>query len=297
MGHSSYSFSDRTVRSVDAGYSTKSISDIFVQSRSRRIYEKMNPANVAVRESRDSDAHPETVPVQLYLDVTGSMGSIPHMFIKEGLPKMISGIIQAGVPDVALMFGAIGDHECDSYPLQVAQFESGDAELDYWLTHTYLEGGGGGNAGESYALAWYFAGNHVSTDAFEKRNKKGFVFTIGDEPVLKSYPARAISHLMEKTAALAQSATVEELLERAQEQNHVYHIHIAHSNSSRQDRVIGPWKDLLGENLMIVDDYTQIPKIIADKIVQMTDSDTGGYVLKEKPVVTSTVPKPIEEIL
>ena len=146
MGHGSYSSTDRLARSVDAGYHTKSVSDIFVQQSKRSIYEKMDPANVEVREACDSEEHPNVVPVQLYLDVTGSMGKIPHMFIKDGLPTMISEIIQAGVPDVALMFGAVGDHECDSFPLQVAQFESGDEELDYWLTHTYLEGGGGGNA-------------------------------------------------------------------------------------------------------------------------------------------------------
>ena len=86
------------------------------------------------------------------------------------------------------MFGAIGDHECDSCPLQVGQFESGDVELDMWLTRTFLEKGGGGNNGESYGLAWFMANNFIRTDAKDKRQQKGFVLTIGDEPVLHNYP-------------------------------------------------------------------------------------------------------------
>ncbi|STD12570.1 hypothetical protein [Chryseobacterium carnipullorum] len=40
----------------------------------------------------------------------------------------MGGIIQGGVPDPALLFLGIGDHECDAYSLQVGQFESGDEE-------------------------------------------------------------------------------------------------------------------------------------------------------------------------
>ena len=66
-------------------------------------------------------------------------------------------IIQSGIKDPQVLFLAIGDHECDTSPLQVGQFESSDELLEHWLTHVWLEGGGGGNRGESYALAWHFA--------------------------------------------------------------------------------------------------------------------------------------------
>lgn len=147
MGFTSYSTTDRIIRATTSGFYSKSSSDIFSQSKERKIHEQMNPANIVFRECCDSEAHPNTIPVQLYLDVTGSMGKIPHELIKDGLPTMVGSLIQNGIKDVSLMFGAIGDHECDKFPLQVAQFESGDAELDMWLTRTYLEGGGGGNAG------------------------------------------------------------------------------------------------------------------------------------------------------
>ena len=108
----------------------------------------------------------------------------------------MGGLIQNGIPDPTLLFLAIGDHECDKSPLQVGQFESGDPELDLWLTRTWLEKGGGGNAGESYLLAHYFAAYHTDIDAYNKRGKRGFLFTVGDEPGLTSLPGRVIDEIM-----------------------------------------------------------------------------------------------------
>jgi hypothetical protein len=267
MGYASYSVSDRTTKARSAGYFTKSSNEIFTQSVERKIHEQMNPSGVVIRESRDSDTHPNTIPIQLYLDVTGSMGRIPHELIKDGLPTLMGSLTQNGVPDAALMFGAIGDHECDKFPLQIAQFESGDDELDMWLTRTYLEGGGGGNEGESYLLAWYFAANHVKTDAFDKRNKKGFVFTIGDEPCLKSLPINAVKGVMNESAIGQKTYTREDLLETAQKQNHVFHIHVNHGGRSL-DR---GWKELLGDNLIETSDPKSIAKIISEAILSKLD--------------------------
>ena len=262
MGYGKYSLDDRTVRATTMGYSTKSRDDIFIQNKKRMIHEQMNPKGVALRESCDSEKHPNTTTIQLYLDDTGSMGNIPHELIKEGLPTLIGSLIQNGVEDVALMFGAVGDHECDSYPLQVGQFESGDAEMDMWLERTYLEGGGGGNEGESYLLAWYFAANHVRTDAFDKRGKKGFVFTIGDEPCLRTLPASAVKAIMGDSSAAQGSLTREKLLEEVQKKNNVYHIHINHGHGMDV-----AWKNMLGQHAIEIYDYTLVGKTISDIIL------------------------------
>lgn len=264
MGHSSYSLNDRNVRSASMGYTTKTVNQIFEQNTKRRVHELMSPSGILKRECRDSEAHPNAIPVQLYLDVTGSMGHIPHQMIKDGLPTLMGSLIQNGVGDVSLMFGCIGDHEADSVPLQVAQFESGDAELDMWLTRSYLEGGGGGNAGESYLLAWYFGANHVSTDAFTKRGEKGFIFTIGDEPCLRNLPVSAVKHIMGDTAVGQGNYTREELLAAAQKENHVYHIHINHGSRGAADAA---WKEMLGANLIEITDYTTISKVISELIM------------------------------
>ncbi|KKM94051.1 hypothetical protein LCGC14_1202110, partial [marine sediment metagenome] len=153
MGGGSYSVDDRMTRSISAGYHTKSRQEIFTQAT---INSAMNPHGITVRESRDSDEHPDSLAIVLALDVTGSMGSVPHYLVKDGLPHIVDGIIKSGIPDPQILFLGIGDHECDRSPLQVGQFESSDELLDKWLTDVWLEGGGGGNDGESYMLAWYF---------------------------------------------------------------------------------------------------------------------------------------------
>ena len=280
MGYSSYSSTARNIRSEAFAYDTAPINTIFTQQREQKAHKDMLPKNVEFREARDSAEHPNTVPIQLYLDVTGSMGSIPHSLIKDGLPKLISNLIQRGVPDVALMFGAIGDHECDNYPLQISQFESGDAELDMWLTRTYLEGRGGGNYGESYALAWYFAGYHTRTDAFDKRNKKGFVFTIGDEPYLQDYPISAIKDIMGDSCAVQDTMSAAELYAAACEKNHVFHINLKHGYSRKAD---DSWKQLMGDSLIEITDYNTLPQVIADTVLQNTDeSETVDVVVETK---------------
>ncbi|MBZ4037404.1 hypothetical protein K6T82_21770 [Flavobacterium sp. 17A] len=264
MGGTRYDFGARESRAKKVGYASKSAAEIFTQNALHMAHESMNPNGVIFREARDSDVHPNTVPIILGLDVTGSMGHIPHELIKDGLPKLMGGIIQGGVPDPALLFLGIGDHECDRYPLQVGQFESGDEELDMWLTRTYIEGGGGGNAGESYLLAWYFAAFHTKTDAFEKRGQKGLLFTVGDEPGLKTLPASAIKEIMGQGQ---QTYTHLELLAEAQKRYDVYHISVLHSGQAINADV--EWKELLGQNCLSIEDHREIPnvikKIICDK--------------------------------
>lgn len=257
MGGTRYNIDDRSSRAKAAGYASKSMNEIFTQNAERKAHESMNPNGITFREARDSAIHPNSYPIILGLDVTGSMGHIPHELVKEGLPKLMGGIIEGGVPDAALLFLSVGDHECDGYPLQVGQFESGDKELDMWLTRTYIEGGGGGNAGESYLLAWYFAAFHTKTDAFEKRKQKGLLFTIGDEPDLKTLPASAIQEIM---GSGEQTYSNVELLAEARKRYEVFHISVLHSDQAKLADI--GWKELLGQNCISVEDYKDIPNII-----------------------------------
>jgi len=260
MGSSVYNTVLRSERAVHLGYTTASVNEIFTQNNLRTIHESMEPKKALIRESRDSETHPNSVPIIIALDVTGSMGKIPHQLVKDGLPTLMSGIIQNGIPDPQVLFLAVGDVTCDHHPLQVGQFESGDEELDMWLTRTYLEGGGGGNDGESYSLAWHYAANHTVTDAWEKRKQKGFLFTIGDEPIHSSFTKKYLNEIFGDD--YQGNTKNEDLLEAAQMMYNVYHIHVAETSAGK--RSLEFWKNLMGQHCISVESHTEIPKVIAN---------------------------------
>jgi hypothetical protein len=281
MGWGAYSLEERALRSEKIGYSTKSAREIFSQ---RSINNAMNPHGVIVRESRDSAEHPESLSIVLALDVTGSMGSIPHHLVKEGLPTIMGRIIQSGTKDPQLLFLAVGDHECDRSPLQVGQFESSDELLDKWLTDVYLEGGGGGNMGESYLLAWYFDAFHTAIDCFEKRGQKGFLFTIGDEPTLPEIPAPALKKLMGEGQHQTWSAA--ELLDKARQRYHVFHLHIRETSSGSRKEVMDGWKQLMGDQLIILAHHEDVSKVIPEIIAAKAEKAAPASApLPQTPVI------------
>ena len=261
MGGGGYSSVDRGVRHMAMGTATKSNAENF---KSRSVTREMTTVGLDFRESRDSDEHPNSVAIIIALDVTGSMGSVPSHMVKHGLPTMMDEIIKAGNPDPQVLFMGIGDHECDRSPLQVGQFESSDELLDKWLMDTYLEGGGGGNDGESYLLAWYFAARHTKIDCFEKRKKKGFLFTIGDEHNLRSVPGPVLEKLMGKGGQYGTLLEASTLLEEARKMYDVYHIHTTETSSGKREIVPETWKQLMGDHLIVVQSSDHISGIIAE---------------------------------
>jgi len=262
MGGGSYNTSIRTTRAFASGYYTKPSFQLF----SNNMNKDMNPKDVKVRESCDSTEHPKSLAIILALDTTGSMGSIPKTLIRDGLPGIMDGIIKAGIPDPQVLFMGVGDHECDSAPLQVGQFESSDELLDKWLTSLYLEGGGGGNAGESYHLAWYFAAMHTKIDCFDKRGEKGFLFTIGDEPVLRDLPEANLKAIMGDGVYADYDSL--DLADLARSNYNVFHIHVKEGSNGTYQGVMDGWKQLMGDNLLIVDDHTKIPQLIAETVAK-----------------------------
>lgn len=272
MGYGSYSDSRATTYS--AKLKTKSAGEIF----SKGFNSAMNPFEVEMRESRDSVDHPESFPIIIALDVTGSMGSIPLFLIKEGLPTIMKKIMDAGIKDPQVLFMGVGDHTCDEAPLQVGQFESSDELLNKWLTEIWLEGRGGGNDGESYFLPWYFTKN-VTTDHLEKRGKKGVLITIGDEPVLKEISESSLNKIV---GGQNQKFTATEMLDMAEKKFEVFHLHMGNTKSGSRDDVRAGWKQLMSDNCVIVENRETVADRIVDVVINVFKSQHGTV----KPVVT-----------
>jgi len=257
----------------------------------------MIPKGVTLREARDSEAHPDSFPGILGLDVTASMGHVPHDLIKTGLPKLMGSLIQGGCPDISLCFVAFGDHEVDRAPLQIGQFESGDSELDMWLERTWLEGGGGGNAGESYLLVWAFAAFVCDTDHWDKRGHKGVLVTVGDEPNLQTLPTSAAVEIFGEQARdwwQGSSITADALLRLAQEKWEVFHLHVQHGSRWRgSDQALAQWRDRLGQQAIEVDGAEGVPEAVVNAVLSRMDAIVPPATTSTQEV--STTPATEEE--
>lgn len=267
MGGGSYSYLAASNRSCE--YTSFAASDYSYLDREvftkRSLDEKMDIKG-KIRESRDSEEHPNAFPIIIALDVTGSMGTIPKKLITKGFPELMKKIMDEGIEHAQVCFMGVGDDEFDQAPIQVGQFETSDLLQEQWLKSIWIESGGGSNIGESYSLPWYVAARHTSIDSFEKHGKKGVLITIGDEPVLETIPKK---HLQELFGEGQSDVNATDILNEARKKWDVYHINVIDYSGSRS-RVQEQWKQLLGENFVNTQSETgdDVPELIAGIVIK-----------------------------
>lgn len=256
MGSTSWSATDYAAHT--SSIASKTIHDVF---KSSALPDELNPLKFGVRESRDSATHPNSTPIIIGVDVTGSMGKLADQIVRSGLGTIMDDIYEhKPITGPHILCLAIGDAEVDSAPIQATQFES-DAILAKQIEKFYLEKGGGGNSGESYHLAWYFAAFRTSCDSMIKRKKKGYLFTIGDEAPLNRLSKASIKKFFGEESEI--DYTSEELFELASKNWEIFHVVI--KPVSGQD-VMGRWSDLIGQRLIRVDNFDSLPEVIASAI-------------------------------
>lgn len=243
--------------------STKKTDDIFVN---KSLKDDLNPFDVKVRESRDSDFNPQSTPIIIGLDVTGSMGMIADNLARQGLGVLVEEILdRKPVSDPHIMAMGIGDAYYDRAPLQVTQFEA-DITIAKQLENIWLEKGGGNNDSESYHLPWYFAAMHTSTDAFEKRNKKGYLFTVGDEQAPDILLKAQIKKIFNDDVQDDYSA--QQLLTMVSRFYHVFHVVVEEGSYARShlSHVMNSWTNLLGQRVLRLSDHKKLAEVVVSAI-------------------------------
>lgn len=240
---------------------------------SRKLDESLDPKGFKVRECVNSDEHPNTIPVILALDVTGSMGGA----CKETAEAL--GVIMTDLykkfKDIEFCVMGIGDLAYDSAPIQMSQYES-DIRIAESLDKIYVEHGGGGNSYESYTAAWYMALKRTKLDCIEKHGRKGIIITMGDEPLNPYLPVDKLNHFVNGN----EQANVETgvLYEEVSKKFDVYHIAVDDSADSYhyyKDEIKESFGKVLGDHLK-VSTINDLSKTIVECV---TDSVNGGKTL------------------
>ncbi len=233
---------------------------------SREMRDHLNPRLVGRRESRDSDLNPRSTPIIVAVDVTGSMGVLAETLVRHGLKPLFEEILaRRPVSDPHVMAMAVGDAWYDRAPLQVTQFEA-DIRVAEQLQGIWIEGGGGGNRYESYNLPWYFAATQTSVDSWERRNEKGYLFTVGDEPC----PPVLLSQHIERVFGVGNrpDLTSAEVLAMAERSWEVFHLMVEEGSYHRHDPdgVRRSWREVLGQRALPLSDHTRLAEVIVSAI-------------------------------
>lgn len=252
MGGTRFSADDWAAHAASA--KTKSTSQLF---RATTIDKALDPVNIKVRESVDSPANPESTPIILFVDETGSMGELARIIIQKGLGIIMTEIYdRKPVTDPHILIGGIGDAFTDNFPLQPSQFEAGVQPLLDQIPKIVIEGNGGGNGGESYLMAWYFAALKTKTDAWDKRQKKGYLFTIGDEEPHQVLTKEQIKRFFGDDVEADMSAR--DLHDLACQRWEVFHLKVRPESRYRR----APWVELMGERVIDVTDTDKLAEVI-----------------------------------
>jgi hypothetical protein len=264
----------------------RSAAEIF---SARGMQPAFDPTRIAVRESRDSPENPLSTAIILASDVTGSMGTIAEVMIRSGLDTTMREIYaRKPVSDPHVMVMAVGDAECDRAPLQATQFEA-DIRLAEQLKDLWIEGGGGGNGGESYHLPWYFAATRTAIDCFEERGKKGYLFTIGDEPLLPGIEARNLARVF--GGGEARSLSSADMLAMASRKYEVFHILLTGVGYAITglDAVLRSWTPVLGERVIPCSNHAHIAEVIVSVLQVAEGASRDGVVASWPADVAETV--------
>jgi hypothetical protein len=296
MGSGRFTPSDFKSYATSRGYDHKRPEDVINTRTVNKDFLAANFKN-GIRESRDSADNPNSTPIIVAGDVTGSMGRYAGVLIKEGLAKFAVEVYgRKPVSDPHIMGMAIGDVECDSTPVQATQFEA-DIRIIKQFEELFVEGGGGGNRYESYHAPWVLAALKVETDAWKKRKQKGILITYGDEQTPGTLTRDQAKRFL--AVDLQSDLTAKEALQLAQRTWDVYHLIIEEGShcSAYPDAVINSWRDLLGQNAIRVSDHQKLAEVMVSILQVRAGVDKAAVVGSWKGDTALVVSRAVESLL
>ena len=232
--------------------------------KARNVESILNPKNV-MRECVDSEEHPNTVPIILGLDLTGSMGQAAIEVAKK--LNVVMTKLYEEIKDIEFCIMGIGDLYCDVGPIQMSQFES-DIRIAEQLDKLWFEFGGGGNSWESYTAAWYMGSRHCKLDCWN-RGKKGIIITMGDERMNPYLEKNALNRVTGDN--VQDNIESEDLYKEVCEKFDVYHINVDHGYNYDKNGIIKSWL-MLGDNFKTCN-LDEIANTIIEIILNNNDNE------------------------
>lgn len=245
------------------------------------MHDNLNPARINSKpfgklESRDSTEHPQSNPVLISFDVTGS-NYTRAVVAQQKLPALMD-LLQKYLTDPQVAVAANDDfNSVGRSSVQISDFES-DNRVDEHIRNIWLTREGGGNDGESYDLILYAAARKVVLDSLERRGKKGYLFLYADEPIFEQVSRAEVENVFGDT--LEKDIPIEEIIEEARRNFNVFVLWPEKGYRHAREQYV----KLFGEDSVIT---LQSPELLCELVA----STIGLYEDKATPdsVVTDLV--------
>ena len=251
-------------------------------SHEQKIHELMDPKGIT-REARDSLEHPDSLPIAVILDITGSQKDAPKIF-QGALPQLMNTLIDNKlIEHPQVLAGCIGDANDGKGPLQVGQFES-DIRIDDTFTRMWLQGGGGGGGKESYELAFYFFARKVSFDSLEKRGKKGYLYVTADERFYDTVSRVEVERWFGD--GLEADLPTTNIIEEVKAKWNVFIVIPQHTDNGRDRGLQAYWRDVFGSDHVLI---LEEEKLVCELIALNTAVHEGTTTLAESTLPASIV--------
>lgn len=237
------------------------------------VHANLNPARINSKpfgklESRDSTEHPNSNPVLVCFDVTGSNSARAVDFQKR-LPNLMD-LLNKYLADPQVAVAANDDYKVEGVnSVQISDFES-DNRVDDHIRNIWLVNDGGGNDGESYDLLLYAAARKVVLDSVEKRGKKGYMFMYADEPIFKHVSKAEVKDVFGD--AIEKDIPIAEVIEEARRNFNVFLIWPEGGFRHARDQYV----KLFGDDFVLT---SQHPNLLCELIA----STVGLYESKATP--------------
>jgi len=107
---------------------------------------------------------------------------------------------------------------------------------------------------------------HTALDCFEKRNKKGYLFTVGDEEAPRTVLQSQIKSIFGDD--VQSDYSTEELLTMVSRMYHVFHIVVEEGSHARShmSEVMNSWTPLLGQRVLKLSDHKKLAEVVVSAI-------------------------------
>lgn len=275
--------------SSSATKSTTYASSGFAKSAAEDVKPEYHPKNIKVRESRHSVANPNSTPVIIAMDCTGSMQDLAVSMLKNVGTMMKEIYERLPITDphiMAMFFDDVITTGGDA--LQATQFESDMIIIDQ-LQDLKFQGQGGGNSSESSGLPLHFAINKCECDAFAD-GRKGFLFIIGDDGVPPALTVAQLKAVYGGDFEVNEDVSFETLLEQAEENWHVFSIIPTRGSARWETSHVGTtWKKVLGERAIFLADIEKLAEVLVATMQVIAGADKAAVAASFKDPGTSLV--------